>query len=508
MPTENDFRKMLNKMYDYKKKYGSSYIDIDSCYDDVKLYETLKDIYLNNGDAKMCFIDTCCICNNEIKEKDNQITFNDKDYCKECFDKQKFCCVICENKFFAKDITINKITKCFICHNCKDKYSNCNDCGQLYLTSEESVKGVCKKCFKKNYTKCNLCNSYHKHSDLIHCFDKNENELFVCPDCEVKINISKCSCCSKRYINNIKTYNFSDGSFRDNRKLCNKCFNENYFICEDCEITYSKDCCCRDISGNHCKKCNPDPIVLNYSYKPFRFKFASQDGEENPVFLGIEFEIGGCSSASNVEKLVQRFTNRNFLYFKKDSSIPRNGVEIVSHPATFEAHKNKLPWKSVFQSIHELGITDTSNCGIHCHIGKDKLNTDEISFLDCFINMNFEVFEELCGRKFNDYCKHVYKRRSEWGVVNYDRHSAVNIGNSNTVELRFCASTNNYDTFMERLEFINSIIQFTKKEQHKANDIFVANDMILKSYLDFCKNNFSFIRKHIVNILAMDMHLF
>lgn len=491
IPDSDEFMRMMKQMNKFKTYKDEN----DRYYGEAELYETLKDIYLRNGDAKFCFTDTCCFCDKELTDESKK-SFMGKDFCDECFEKAKFECRGCCKKFHIKDISITKRNE-ILCHNCKDKYVNCVSCGNLHLKEDEIIADICKRCFENKYRKCNHCNVFTLKENGIVYHDKNNNQFFTCLNCKDSkhLDIKKCDCCTHFYINNVNTFRFNDGMTRT-KKFCSKCFSKNYFTCEDCEFTYNLNYKCNDMDGSHCNKCNPDSHILNYSYKPFKLKFTSTDGEVNPIFLGVEFEIGGCSNSSNIDRLVQIFTNRKLLYFKKDSSIPSYGVEIVSHPATFKAHMNKIPWEGLFGTIQELGITNYNNCGIHCHIGRDKLNSDEISFLDCFINLNFELMEVFCGREFNNYCSHVMKRRTEWGVSDYGRHSAVNISNGSTIELRFCASTNKYEKFVDRLEFIHSLIQFVKAEPHKSNDVYVANDMILKSYIDFCKSNFAFANKY------------
>jgi predicted house-cleaning noncanonical NTP pyrophosphatase (MazG superfamily) len=60
---------------------------------------------------------------------------------------------------------------------------------------------------------------------------------------------------------------------------------------------------------------------------------------------------------------------------------------------------------------------------------------------------------------------------NEWGLnTTFNRYQAVNLENEETVELRFCKSTNDYDVFIERLKMICAIVQFSKK--YKIENIY------------------------------------
>lgn len=456
---------------------------------DWEMYDQLSKLYVN--DTIKRYHDECCVCKNKF---DKIIFFGGNDYCEACLEKQLFKCHFCKKDFDSKKINFD--FGVLACAECLQKNQKCSDCSEWYLKSEESkAPGVCSKCFKNKYVFCDFCNSYHKKGKAIEYRNLDDDKShYVCKKCYEKgVGVSKCEDCGNYLFNNVKQYVMEDTM---SKRICSHCYERNYFTCLDCERTYHVSYRFEQ-NENHCKKCNPEPVVLNYSYKPFRLKFTTLDKEVDPVFFGIEFEIGGCSRESNVKKLVEMFTNRGLLYFKRDASIPNYGCEIVSHPATHKAHKDVVPWKNIFKSIKELGINEYQGCGLHVHVGRDKLSKDEICFLDCFININFEFVEEFCGRKLNSYCTHVLKRRSEWGIQCYGRHNAVNISNSSTVEFRFCSSTNKYDVFMKRLDFVCSLVFFAKKFGFKAADVFSANDELLKTYVDFCREqNYGFISDH------------
>ena len=280
---------------------------------------------------------------------------------------------------------------------------------------------------------------------------------------------------------------------KHNNHICNECFKKlEVFKCECCETMFTEDHK-STVDEHYCSFCFPENRILNYSYKPYKTKFIIDDNDK--CAMGIEFEIGGASSESRCLNVVKTFTNGHYVYFKKDGSIPNYGFEIVSHPANMNAHKNILPWNNIFSELKKNNIQSYDNCGIHAHFSRKDFNNTQIAVLDCLINTNYEFFEKLCGRKFGDYCKISNKRSDSWGRANNDRYLAVNLENNKTVELRFCASTNNYDTFIDRLELFNSIVKFCLNKNISIKDIHYNCGSVINDYINFCKENYGFAQK-------------
>ena len=64
-----------------------------------------------------------------------------------------------------------------------------------------------------------------------------------------------------------------------------------------------------------------------------------------------------------------------------------------------------------------------------------------------------------------DIVRKMNKQEDDWGKQTNDesRYQAVNLTNNNTVELRFCKSTDDFETFIIRLKMIFAIVEFAKK---------------------------------------------
>lgn len=127
-------------------------------------------------------------------------------------------------------------------------------------------------------------------------------------------------------------------------------------------------------------------------------------------------------------------------------------------------------------------MKDTTNCGLHFHVSRNFFTEESLRVLDYFVNSNSEYFEKLGGREFNGYCEKRIKRNTDWGMdFNSDHCDSVNLSNEDTIEIRFCKSTSDYDTFMERLKLIKNLVLFSKTisfEKIVSNEN-IANNMIM-----------------------------
>ena len=200
------------------------------------------------------------------------------------------------------------------------------------------------------------------------------------------------------------------------------------------------------------------PRIQNYWYKPSP-KFKGKDD----LYFGVELEVGGAKSKFNILNFMKDVKkNTDLLYFKRDGSIRNHGVEAVSHPATYEFHKNSDSWIKVFESLQINKIPEDPSCGLHFHVSKKTLTNKQIACIDAFVNTQDEFIHEMAGRELNKFCQKVVKEINNWGSApstffGSGRYTSINLTNPNTIEYRIFASTNNYEIFMKRLKFVKDL---------------------------------------------------
>lgn len=233
--------------------------------------------------------------------------------------------------------------------------------------------------------------------------------------------------------------------------ICNTEIESNPFSNKICVSCYKE------------KEFDYKKYIYSSNYKKSKPVFYKEKYENNKkLYCGIELEIQGLDMQNKKDFIFDQCHNK-FIYFKRDASMNNYGVEIVSDPASL--HYHLLNWKNIFNSLKRYNMTDTSNCGLHFHFSREAFTQKEIALIDYFINNHFNLIKELGGRYNSIYASIIQKPYECYGKpYKKDRYVAFNLNNKNTVEMRFCASTNDYDLFLDRLMNVYIIINFCLKK--------------------------------------------
>jgi len=202
------------------------------------------------------------------------------------------------------------------------------------------------------------------------------------------------------------------------------------------------------------------------------------------MYFGVELEVNInpqiWQPLSNEQRQVQRQTIANqvhetvkdFCIFTLDGSIPF-GWEMKTAPATFEYHLQA--WKPFFNFVEanpNLFELHGQNCGIHIHLSRAGFkNEHHLGRMHYFIHRNGagnrELMERIAQRPYG------YKginNPSDFATKHRYR-TAIHIGNNHcpTAEVRIFRSTIVRAEFYKNLEFLHSLIRFTRprcKDQH------------------------------------------
>jgi hypothetical protein len=258
----------------------------------------------------------------------------------------------------------------------------------------------------------------------------------------------------------------------------------------------------------YCNSCadNHGTSILSYSSKP------------SPVFFGgieagygLEVEIDDGNHKLDAAEDIAR-AGRDHIYLKEDGSLSRDGMEIVTHPATLEYHVNHFPWADICQTALSYGYRshDTDTCGLHIHASR-SLFGDTILEQDLTIAKIILLIDRWYDTKIVRFARrNIYKMRQwadkpnadirpeddDFDAVNKskktatDRYKAVNLCNHSTVEFRFFKGTLKRDTIIASIQWVDTIIQYCRNTQLKDlfstdwDDIFGNTEHVeLSNYL-------------------------
>lgn len=252
-----------------------------------------------------------------------------------------------------------------------------------------------------------------------------------------------------------------------------------YYWESDCEYHDSPE---EDEDGNEL------PSIHNYSHRPsMRFHKINNENENAP-FLGIELEVERKNSNGLRHRAMAGLIQHEHWYFKTDGSLT-DGFEIVSHPMTFNYIKrNESIFSESLKKLVDNGYNsyDANTCGMHIHISKNNFNTWHLyRFLKFFVE-NKEFIVSISQRKIDKLKKWanieddndaslIYKAKKKEG--NNERYVAINLKNSQTIEIRIFRGTLNFNSYMKNIEFAHSLFMYTKENKDISLDGF-------KSYIE------------------------
>lgn len=297
------------------------------------------------------------------------------------------------------------------------------------------------------------------------------NSQIYCSDC-VEHEFVTCDCCGTRVL--------ADDAFGDDyTSLCSYCYHNRYTRCTGCDtLLYEDDAYhlngedyCRECYDEECDRCN---YIHDYSYKPEPKFFGKYEPSDNTRFFGVELEIDGAGKDDDYAGEILEIANADeqHIYIKSDGSLD-DGMELVSHPHTLEAHK-EYNWSDVMKKAISLGYRShqTSTCGLHIHVNRDSL-ADSREEQDDIISRILYFVEQ----HWNEILK--FTRRSEYSINrwaarygyehtpkaimdkakkgNNGRYAAVNLCNYHTIEFRMFRGTLKYNTFIAAIQFVNRI---------------------------------------------------
>lgn len=343
--------------------------------------------------------------------------------------------------------------------------STCDMCGAVVAndTMTTTNRGmVCEECIENEFIPCDICGDYVHENDAFTL----QNGDCVCRYCSVYQCVN-CEDCGDLIRN-------SDNYGDEGVPLCEGC-REYYATCYDCgnlvhdnDINHHNgDCYCDDCIESHRR------VLHDYGYRPNPiFHGESAKG----LYYGVELEVDDGNDRDECCERLQELTED--VYLKYDGSL-NDGIEIVSHPCTLEYHLETLKWRELIDVClgYDYRSHSAGTCGLHVHVSKQALgyNDDErdlnIAKIMLFVDRNWDNMVKFSRRSYSSlerWAKRVAIDYTDTDTVQdlihkaknsyYDRYTAVNIGNRNTVEFRMFRGTLNINTFRATLQLLDSII--------------------------------------------------
>lgn len=366
----------------------------------------------------------------------------------------------------------------------------CRDCGEKIEGEYHEIDGeyLCDNCFEENYSYCDDCgeiisrdNGYYVESE----------DRFVCEDC-LDGNYFKCEDCGE-YFTIGSGYEINDRG--DTYLVCESCYSGgNYFCCEECGNYYTTEEMNEHGYSYYCDDCYDELGGALYDYHEFNDWefFKGKEEKEPPYYIGAEIELEPLDY-SNVSGMIDTINNNINAVGMRDSSLREGGVEVVTHPESYQYKlEHKDNYVNFFKGVERLKYGDYGGAGLHFHVSRPNDNVvsrvmvllesfkDEIKKLSrrngdthwaAFLSDT--TSDELQKQKYQS-SKYL---KDEYIKGRHDRYFALNLCNENTIEFRFFNGANNFEEFWGALQFIHNIMELALDEDRELKTI-NWNDLI------------------------------
>ena len=226
------------------------------------------------------------------------------------------------------------------------------------------------------------------------------------------------------------------------RHICFSCYDE-YRECNYCGEMFRPGAydnfCCQECAEEYEREHrSSEDVIHRYSYTPDEWIYHSTGNCER--YFGIEIEVKQSSSEEDVEWL-NKDEDEYMCFQKYDSSIS-NGTEVVFHPQTRDYFDRRgYSWiTELYDNFSYLscGTNSRIGSGMHVHISRTAFNDDNSIKKFCeLINIKYE-------KSLTEFSERTADELEEWAMFHpeepmqgeWDRYTAVNLRNDDTVEVR------------------------------------------------------------------------
>jgi hypothetical protein len=257
--------------------------------------------------------------------------------------------------------------------------------------------------------------------------------------------------------------------------VCEGCVSS----CEYCGTFYADgslaDECCDDERNRY-------RVIHGYSYRPdiLNYWSTAEDGSaygsrrnEGKLYLGVELEIvrlGNCAEEF-LSKADEDLDRPKFFFLKEDGSIGYDGAELVTMPATLEAHAQMFPFDTIEYAMKHWRIRsyEYQSCGFHIHVNRTAFTDTHLWRFIRFQLRNEELCKKIAQRDGSSYAS--WDLREEWSNLpafvknkrsNMHRYLAINFQNRATVELRYFKGNLMRGSIMKNIEYVDALYHYTK----------------------------------------------
>lgn len=342
-----------------------------------------------------------------------------------------------------------------------NQIQTCGYCSRDATVSVEGHSGesvsLCGDCLGYRTTTCDSCNQITMRYDAYGFIDAANQRARRCTVRCVPggANAPRCHQCG---------YRFEPGAER-----CEA--NNGATVCTRCLVDYYEECLEHGYylySDGQCPFC---PILIeSYDYRPSPILYKGTGEGEPAYYLGFELEVerAGSVEAQGVRDRLP------YTFCKMDGSLD-DGFEIVSHPlspAFVREHKKEIVGALNWLVRQGVRSYRTETCGMHVHVSRSAFSGSFHLFKFMEFMYRNKAFVLTVSQREEENLqrwaaigvppKEVIRKAKVKFNDHAERYTAINLENTNTVEVRIFRGTLKPESFFKNLEFVEALVEFTR----------------------------------------------
>jgi hypothetical protein len=332
---------------------------------------------------------------------------------------------------------------------------------------------------------------------------------------EYEIESFECNHCSRRALNEdgSDVYRRNPRGVRISEAWCASCRDADAFFCEGSDQFVHSDWGCyihdsettvaiwyaednyyhHEIDGNwytYPEDEDGDPEesasgLFNYGTNVLSKHSWPENAPKSALLFGVELEIEGNNNTMHERRAIVRALGgstgaelKDGAYILAQDGSLDNGVEIITVPQTFEAHKAEtvVPWKKISAAIRGIAKSgNTKTCGMHVHINRAALTPLQVGKMLVFLNCDSmtRLVERIAQRSTEQWAKRAPKAFADGlphRVTEFGHYDALGYTGKGTMELRIFRGNTRRDRIMKNLEFTHAMCEFARLESMQDMD--------------------------------------
>lgn len=318
---------------------------------------------------------------------------------------------------------------------------------------------------------------------------------------------------------------------------CEECYDHIFGTCEHCNneeyrdnMTYVvelEEYLCQNCYDEYCNEREENENVIqpyhvrDIPVTPLYLEEELKEGmtEDDLLYFGFELEIYNSKNMISTNEMARKIREKYpelMFVFEKDSSLgydsndaSRNGFEMIGQPMTIPFYRKNAEPKieDILKMLSDNGFTSHNNnyCGLHIHFSRNYFKDNEDKYIQKLL-LFFETYKEelkvFSRRKDFYWCEFVgdktgYEKRflkssvilKDYAKDHPSHNIAINLGNTNTIEIRIFKGTLKFETLMASIELVDNIVRSVKnKETRKISLDNVINMTGTKYIKDYCNS--------------------